>query len=498
MTNPVAKTETERTTDGHVPAALLDALNAIVGSQNVITERSEKAVYDCDGLTLHKAMPGAVVFVASTAEVSAVIKACVAAKYPYLARGAGTGLSGGAMALNAAVVIELARMNRILEINAEDRYAVVEPGVVNAFLTKACAAHNLHYAPDPSSQGACTIGGNVAENSGGPHTLKYGVTTNHILGLEVVLADGEIVTLGGPAPGTPGYDLVGLFIGSEGTFGIATKVWCRLTPNPEAVKTLLAIFPSIDSASRGVSGIIAAGIIPAALEMIDQTIVKAVEGWLHLGFPLDAGAVLLIELDGLREGLEPLAEHVIGVCKEHGCLSVRAARDSAERLLLWKARKQAFGAIGRISPSFYIQDGVIPRSKLPETLAKIKASGDKYGLTVANVFHAGDGNLHPIILFDDRDPAQVDKALACNTEVMLAVVAAGGMLSGEHGIGIEKLEFMPHVFSEDDMDGMRKLRDVFDPHRLCNPGKAIPTHRCWETKGHAPPQLAFGVKRAHG
>jgi len=484
------------------PAALLAALEKIVGAPNVITERSEKLVYDCDGLTLHKTLPGAVVFAHSTAEVSAIVKACVAANYPYIARGAGTGLSGGAMALNHAVVIELARMNKILEINEKDRYACVEPGVINVNLTKACSSHNLHYAPDPSSQGACTVGGNVAENSGGPHTLKYGVTTNHIIGLEVVLPNGEVIILGGPCGGTPGYDLVGLFTGSEGTFGICTKVWTKLTPNPEAVKTLLAVFPTVDAASRGVSGIIAAGIIPAALELIDNIIIKAVESWLHLGFPLDAGAVLLIELDGLSDGLDALADRVCAVVMEKGAISVRAAKDNYERLLLWKARKQAFGAVGRICPSFYVQDGVIPRTKLPETLAKLEALGKKYGLTIANVFHAGDGNLHPLILFDERDPKQVADALLCNSEVMMAVVAAGGMLSGEHGIGIEKLEFMQHVFTQDDLDGMQKVRQVFDPKYLCNPGKAVPSRRCWEVKGHEPPKpaapvLAYGTRQGH-
>jgi len=315
-----------------------------------------------------------------------------------------------------------------------------------------------------------------------------------------VLADGEILRIGGPPGGAPGYDLVGLFTGSEGTFGIATKVWTKLTPNPEAVKTLLAVFPSVDAASRGVSGIIAAGIIPAALELIDQAIIRAVEDWLHLGFPRDAGAILLIELDGLRDGLDALADRITEVLMERGCISVRAAKDSAERLLLWKARKQAFGAIGRICPSFYVQDGVIPRTKLPETLAKLDASSKKWGVKICNVFHAGDGNLHPIILFDERDPKQVENALACNAEVMMAVIEAGGTLSGEHGIGIEKLEFMAHIYTEDDMDGMRKVRAVFDPHHLSNPGKAVPSRRCWEVKGHYPPvpaKLAFGVRKGH-
>ena len=484
--------------DNSLPATLLEALRNAVGAANVMSGPNETMVYDCDGMTLHKALPGAVVFVANTAQISAVVKACNAANHPFIARGTGTGLSGGAMALNSAVVIELARMNRILEINVEDRYAVVEPGVINLHLTKACTGHALHFAPDPSSQGACTIGGNVAENSGGPHTLKYGVTINHIIGVEAVLPSGEIVTFGGPAPLSPGYDLTGLFIGSEGTFGIASKIWCRLTPNPEAVKTLLAVFPTVAAASKAVTGIIGAGIVPAALELIDKHIIRALESWLHLGFPLDAGAVLLIELDGLRDGLDALAERIMSVCNEHDCISVRAARDSAERLLLWKARKQAFGAVGRICPSFYIQDGVIPRTKLPAMLATIDALGLKYGLLVCNVFHAGDGNLHPIILFDERDPKQVENALACNSEIMRAVIEMGGALSGEHGIGLEKLEFMPLVYNEDDLEGMRRVRDVFDPKRLSNPGKAVPSRRCWEVKGHQPPSLAFGVRKAHG
>ena len=481
-----------------VPSGLLEALRSAVGAQNVVTQRDELFVFECDGLTLDRATPGALVYVHSTAEVVACVKACAAAGHPFVARGAGTGLSGGAVACGGMVVIELARMNRILELDFENRIALVEPGAINLHVTKACASQGLHYAPDPSSQGACTVGGNVAENSGGPHTLKYGVTVNHVLGLEVVLPAGEVVTLGGPLSASsrlPGYDLVGLFVGSEGTFGIATKVWVKLTPVPEAVKTLLAVFPSIEAASRGVSQIIAQGILPAALELIDRTVIRAVEAWLHLGFPLDAGAVLLIELDGLADGLDLLAERVMAACSACGCLEVRLARDEAERLLLWKARKQAFGAIGRISPSYYVQDGVIPRSKLPEVLGKIEASGRKYGLATANVFHAGDGNLHPLILFDERKPEEVEKALACNAEVLEAVIAAGGMLSGEHGIGIEKLAFMPRVFTEDDLEGMRRIRDVFDPRRLSNPGKAIPERGCWEVKGHRPPTLAPPMRK---
>ncbi|MCZ7644785.1 MAG: FAD-binding protein [Planctomycetota bacterium] len=469
--------------------ALLTALREAVGEANVQTSSDELFVYECDGLTLDTATPGAVVFVHSTEEVAAVVRACHEASHPFVARGAGTGLSGGAVALHGAVVVETARMKRILELDLENRVALVEPGLVNLHLTRACAGKHLHYAPDPSSQGSCTIGGNVAENSGGPHTLKYGVTVNHVLGLEVVLPDGRVMEFGGPHGRGAGYDLTGLFVGSEGTFGIATKVWAKLTPNPETVKTLLAVFPSIDAASRAVSHVIARGIVPAALELIDRTIVRAVESWLHLGFPTDAGAVLLIELDGLRDGLDLLAERVMACCRLAECLEVRQARDEKERLLLWKARKQAFGAVGRLSPSYYVQDGVIPRSRLPEVLGRIQASAERHGLINANVFHAGDGNLHPLILFDERVPAQVEAALKCNEEILSAVIDAGGMLSGEHGIGLEKLRFMSRVFGEDDLEGMRRVREVFDPRYLANPGKAIPSRRCWEVKGHKPPAM---------
>ncbi|MCY3023093.1 MAG: FAD-binding protein [Planctomycetota bacterium] len=474
---------------------LLDALRKAVGADNVIADPDELLTYDCDGLTVHKALPGAVVFVHSTEEVQAAVRACSAAGHPFLARGAGTGLSGGTIAFDSAVVIELARMNRILEIAIADRYACVEAGALNLSLTKACTPSGYHFAADPSSQGSCTIGGNVAENAGGPHTLKYGVTANHLLGLDVVLPGGELVHFGGPPAGAPGYDLCGLFAGSEGTFGIATKIWVKLTPNPEAVKTQLAVFSSVDAATRTVSGIIAAGIIPAALEMMDQPLIRALEEWQHFGFPLDAGAVLIIELDGLRDGLEPLSDRVAAICREHGCLDLRTARDDAERVNLWKARKQVFGAIGRLSPSFYVQDGVIPRSKLPDLLATILAKAREYGLRAANVAHAGDGSLHPVILFDDREPHGSEKALACTSEIMLAVVAAGGMLSGEHGIGIEKLDFMTRVFSEDDLDAMRRVREVFDPRQLCNPGKAVPARRGGEPG--VQPRLPFGVTQAH-
>jgi glycolate oxidase len=486
-------------THTHISEPLLTALHAAVGEKNVLSHPDETAVYDCDGLTMHKSQPAAVVFVHTTQEVSEVIIACQNHGHSYIARGAGTGLSGGTVALNHAVVIELSRMNRILEIHAEDRYAVVEPGVVNLTLTKACTPKQLHYAPDPSSQGACTIGGNVAENAGGPHTLKYGVTVNHILGLEVVLPSGEVLMLGGPTGGNSGYDLVGLFTGCEGTFGIITKVWCRLTANPESVVTLLAAFPSIDAATRAVCGIIADGIIPAALELIDNSIIRAVENWLHLGLPLDAGAVLLIEIDGLRDGLDELTERITAVCRTFDCLNIRSAKDNDERMLQWKARKQAFGAIGRLSPSYYVQDGVIPRTKLPEVLAKIAASGVKHGLKICNVFHAGDGNLHPVILFDERDTKQIQCAMECNHDVMEIVISAGGMLSGEHGIGIEKIEFMNQVYTEDDLEGMRKIRDVFDPKGLCNTGKAIPSRRCFELKKHLPPTAMTSLlnKRAH-
>jgi glycolate oxidase len=372
-------------------------------------------------------------------------------------------------------------MNQIHAIDAANRQAWVGPGVVNAHLSRAVASLGLHYAPDPSSQNACTIGGNVAENSGGPHTLKYGVTTNHILALEVVLPDGQIATLGGAAPDAPGYDLVSAFVGSEGTFGLATKILVRLTPNPEGVKTALAIFDTVTDASRAVTEILARGITPAAIEMIDQVTLRAVEAYIHAGFPLDAAAVLLVEVDGFLDDLDEQARRVVEACRAMGARDVRLARDEAERLKLWKGRKQAFGALGRVAPNYYTHDGVIPRSKLPEVLDEIFRTAAAHGVLIANVFHAGDGNLHPVILFDERQPGVVDRVRAAGDAILRLVVRVGGALSGEHGIGCEKIGYMDLIYSAADLDAFRRLRAVFNPAGLCNPDKVIPAPgRCVE------------------
>jgi glycolate oxidase len=372
-------------------------------------------------------------------------------------------------------MLVLTRMRQILEINLRDRYAVVEPGVVNVWLTQALKGTGYHYAPDPSSQGACTIGGNVATNSGGPHTLKYGVTVNHVLGVEAVLPDGQVVQLGGPAEDAPGLDLVGAIVGSEGTLAVVTKVWVRLTPDPEGVRTMLAVFDSVDDATAAISQIIGQGIIPAALEMMDQGILEAVEAAFHFGFPLDAQAILLIEVDGLDVGLDAQRDQIVALCRQCGAREVRLARDEAERLKLWKCRKQAFGAIGRLSPSYCTQDGVVPRTKLPHILREIRRIGQHYGLRIVNVFHAGDGNIHPILLFDERRPEEVRRVLAASAEILEACLACGGSVTGEHGIGVEKLSFMQKMFTPSDLAAMERLRHAFNPRGLLSPGKMLPT-----------------------
>jgi glycolate oxidase len=366
-------------------------------------------------------------------------------------------------------------MRRILEINLRDRYAVVEPGLVNVHLTQQLKGSGLHYAPDPSSQGACTIGGNVATNSGGPHTLKYGVTVNHVLGVEVVLPDGEVVQFGGPCSESPGYDLTGLFVGSEGTFGVCTKVWVRLTPDPATQRTMLGVFETVRAATEAISAIIGAGIVPAALEMMDQGIIEAVEAAFQFGFPLDAGAVLLIEVDGLAAAVDVERDQIAALCRQHGAREVRMAQTSAERQLLWKCRKQAFGAIGRLSPSYCTQDGVVPRTKLPAILEFITQVSSKYRLRIVNVFHAGDGNIHPILLFDERDPDQVQRVIAAGDEILSRCIELGGSVTGEHGIGVEKINLMPKLFSAESLEVMHDVRRVFNPDGRCSPHKLLPT-----------------------
>lgn len=450
-------------------------LRRLVGSENVLAARSEMLVYECDGFTIEKNSPDVVVFPRHTQDVAEIVKLCNQYGVPITPRGAGTSLAGGSLPVGGGVMVVLTRMKEILEINLRDRYAIVQPGTVNVWLTNALKGTGFHYAPDPSSQGACTIGGNVATNSGGPHTLKYGVTVNHVLGVEAVLTDGRIVQIGGPVEDPVGLDLVGALVGSEGTLAIVTKIWVRLTRDPQGYRTLLGIFESCEAATNAISEIIAAGIVPAALEMMDQGILVALEEAFHFGFPLDAEAILLIEVDGLEAGLDAQKSAIIEICKRCGAREVREAADAKQRQKLWKARKQAFGAIGRLSPSYCTQDGVVPRTKLPHILRQITAIGQRYGVRIVNVFHAGDGNIHPIILFDERDPEQIQRVLAASNEILEECLACGGSVTGEHGIGVEKIHFMNKMFSSDDLAAMRNLRDAFNPRGNLSPEKLLPT-----------------------
>jgi len=466
-------------------------LQAIVGDANVIFRPEDLLVYEYDG-TIDRGHPSVVVLPDGVGEISAVIRIARQYDLPVIPRGAGTGLSGGALASEGGVVIVTSRMRRILEVDAVNRLAVVEPGLVNLDLSRAVSELGLYYAPDPSSQRACTIGGNVAENSGGPHCLAYGVTTNHVLGLELVLADGDIVRVGGWGRDRPGYDLTGVFVGSEGTLGIATKICVRLLPNEESVRTLLAIFDTVEQASETVSAIIADGLIPAALEMIDHPTIQAVEPAFHVGIPLDAGAVLLIEVDGLHEFVEEAAGIAKSICLEHGARDVRQAEDEAERERLWAARKLAIGALGRLAPNYYLLDGVVPRSKLPGVLEQAIAIGARYGFTVANMFHAGDGNLHPCVLFDERVPGSTERVLDAGGEILRVCVDAGGTITGEHGIGLEKRDYMPLIFTDADMEAMTRLKTVFRAGAQFNPCKAFPTSKGCGEVHQGPAMRALG------
>jgi glycolate oxidase len=454
---------------------VVNQLRRLLGDDSVLAAHSDLVVYECDGFVIEKNCPDVVVFPRTTADVAAIVHVCNEHDVPFLPRGAGTSLAGGCLPVGGGVMIVLTRMKQILEINLRDRYAVVQPGVVNVWLTNALKGTGYHYAPDPSSQGACTIGGNVATNSGGPHTLKYGVTVNHTLGIEAVMADGSIAQFGGPAEDYTGLDLTGTLVGSEGTLAIVTQVWVRLTKNPEGVRTLLGVFDSIDDATNSISEIIGAGIIPAALELMDQGILAAVEAAFHFGFPLDAQAILLMEVDGLEAGLDALRDRIIELCMQCGAREVRQARDAQERLLLWKSRKQAFGAVGRLSPSYCTQDGVVPRTKLPHILRRIIEISNKYSIRIVNVFHAGDGNIHPILLFDERDTEQVQRVLAASGEILDECIACGGSVTGEHGIGVEKISFMRKLFNDDDLAAMTKLREAFNPDNRLSPAKMLPT-----------------------
>ncbi|HZP45709.1 MAG TPA: FAD-linked oxidase C-terminal domain-containing protein [Candidatus Binataceae bacterium] len=448
-------------------------LREILDPAGVVSRPGELKVYECDGWTIEKSVPQLLLRPRSTAEVSALLRVLHRHNLPFVPRGAGTGLSGGCLPL-APVMICTSRMNRILAIDARNRRIEVESGVVNLNVSAAVKGAGLFYAPDPSSQAACTIGGNIAENSGGPHTLKYGVTTNHVLGVEIVLPDGEVVELGGSIEEPCGYDLVGAVVGAEGTMGIVTRATLRLLREPETHRTLLAIFDQVEAATRAVSAIVASGIIPGAIEMIDHLIIRAVVDAFHVELPLAAGAVLIIELDGLGAGIDEQAGRVTEMVRASGASEVRLARDEAERALLWKARKRAFGAVGRLAPNYATHDGVVPRTRLPEILQRITRISQSHQLSIGNVFHAGDGNIHPIVLYDERDPDQVRRAIAAGHDILKACVELGGSLSGEHGIGVEKINQMPLVFTPEDLAAMVELRHVFDPDERSNPGKVIP------------------------
>src|SRR6266852_6115977 len=466
-------------------SALGRDLASIVGERHVRSARAERVTYAMDGLPTHRRLPDLVVLPGTREELIAVVRLLAALDVPFVPRGAGTGLSGGALADVGSVLLVLTRLNRILRIDRDNRLAVVEPGVVNAKLGAAAKPHGLQYAPDPSSQSACTIGGNVAENAGGPHCLKYGVTANHILALEVLLADGSLAEIGSPGGEPWGPDLVGVFVGSEGNFGIATRITVRLTPLPRAVRTLLADFTGLRTAGEAVSAIIAAGIVPAALEMMDQSCICAVEDSVYAaGYPRDAAAVLLVELDGRNEaGVIAETDAVAELLRKSGARSVRVAGSEAERERLWQGRKKAFGAMGRLSRDLVVQDAVVPRSALPHVLEAIARIAGGYGLTVSNVFHAGDGNLHPNISFDGRIPGLKARVEQASGEIMAVCIGAGGTITGEHGVGLDKLRYMPLIFDGDALAAMRAVRRVFDPLERVNPGKVVPVHACREWAG---------------
>ena len=457
-------------------------IRSLLGPENVLSANEDLMLYEFDG-SVEKARPELVVFPRTTEDVSSIVRLAARYEVPIVGRGAGTGLSGGALARGGGVMIVFARMNKIIEIDVESRRAVVQAGVVNADITKAVEHAGLYFAPDPSSQKSCTIGGNVAENAGGPHTLAYGVTTNHIAALELVLPDGEVVRVGSKHGDAPGYDLCGLFVGSEGTLALVTEITVKLSPKPESVKTLLAIFDTIEDASQTVVEITAQGITPAACEMLDGWTLRIVEDYIQAGFPRDSAAVLLLEVEGVREAVEAQEAAIAEVCRRCRAREVRIARDNHERELLWKGRKNAFGALGRLAPSNYVLDGVIPRSKLPQALTNILEIGKKYGFHIGNIFHAGDGNLHPIVLYDPRDAQQFKNAVAAAEEIIRYCVELGGALTGEHGVGMEKNELMSLQFSDADFELMRRLHDAFNPYSSLNPGKIFPLSKgCGEIR----------------
>lgn len=470
-----------RTNDKHIK----NLANIVGGNRSILYKKEDLLAYDCDGFTIHRRLPRAVVFPNNTEEVAKIVKYCHEHDLPFLARGAGTGLSGGAIPLNGEVIISLVKMKRLISVDFENRRAVVEPGFVNLKLTNSISDKGYYYAPDPSSQYCCTIGGNVGENAGGAHCLKYGVTTNHILGLEVVLPNGEVIEIGKDGiPDAPGYDLLGLLTGSEGTLGIVTKITVRILKNPEAKQTVLAYFDNVADGSQAVSDIISAGIVPAALEMMDQIAIEAVEAAAFpVGHPKDIEALLLIEVDGISAGIDEQIHQILEVCKRNHVREVKVAQSEEERARWWANRKTGFGAMGAISPDYLVQDGVIPRSKLPEVLNRIHEISREYGLRIANIFHAGDGNLHPLVLFDARKPGETEKALKAGSACLQACADAGGSITGEHGVGIEKREEMRFIFSDEEIAAQTDIREVFNPKNLLNAGKLFPTPgRCLEVK----------------
>jgi glycolate oxidase len=476
-----------------MPAPFVDQLRAICGPGGVLDEPVELLTYECDALPHLRQEPAAVALPRSATEVQAIVRLCHREGVPFVARGHGTGLSGGALPVPGGVVISLARLNRVLEIDIPNRQVTVEPGVTNLEITRQVAPFGYYYAPDPSSQQVCSIGGNVAENSGGAHCLKYGFTVHHVLSVEAVMPDGELVTIGSPLADTPGPDLLALIVGSEGTLAVVTKVVVRILRRPETVQTLLAAFDSPRAGGEAVSQIIAAGIIPAAVEMMDALAIKAAEAAVHPNFP-PADTILIVELDGPAPEVRELFDVVEAICRRTGASVVEVAADDAQRMRIWRGRKAAFAAMGRVSPNYYVQDGVVPRTKLPEVLARIRDLSERSGLGIGNVFHAGDGNLHPLICYDESVPGQADLAEKVAGEILGYCVEAGGSITGEHGVGADKRDYMPRMFSDDDLDAMRQVRDAIDPKRLCNPGKVLPTPRlCGEVPG---PYRQHPVERA--
>jgi glycolate oxidase len=474
---------------------LLDELRRIVGGDGLLQDPLELLTYECDALPHLRAAPAAVVLPESAAQIQAIVRLCAREGVPFVPRGSGTGLSGGALPVPGGVVIALTRLNRVLSVDIPNRRVTVEPGVTNLEITRQVAPFGYYYAPDPSSQQVCSIGGNVAENSGGAHCLKYGFTVHHVLGVEAVMPDGEIVHFGGTLVDTPGPDLLGLLVGSEGTLAVVTNITVRILRRPETVQTLLAAFDTIDAGGAVVSDIIGAGIIPAAVEMMDALAIRAAEAAVHPHFP-DANTVLIVELDGPAAEVTALFDTVVAMCRRRGATTVEVAQSDDQRARIWKGRKAAFAAMGRVSPNYYVQDGVVPRTRLPEVLNRIRQLEQRSGLRIGNVFHAGDGNLHPLICYDERAPGEAEKAVEVAAEILSYCIEAGGSLTGEHGIGADKSLYMPMMFTEGDLALMQRVRAAFDPNRLCNPGKVFPTPRlCGEVPGphRAHPAEAAGV-----